>query len=430
MDAVSFARTLAKVVLCSAMFVGACESDEDDGVVRDVDSGHDEHAPHDASIGDSDGGDAAIDEPVRDTKYVVGSVVFGPESQTTYINVLDSLEPQTVDYGQAIELPGWGDLWAHEGFLYVTDGESPIVTKYAITEGGELEEEATISFATYGEVDAAFWSNTFVAPDKAYMIDGVGGYVIWDPLAMEITGTFDLPQLPEHEPFLLRAGTLDRANVIVGGKLYQPMYWSDADWAVFAPDSVIVVIDIATDSVDQVIDVPCSGLDIGTADDEGNLYYSTWTGGVYQPLVLGDPGNCIAKLVAGEGEASNAFTFADIADGREGAAVRHFRDGKLLLSVFHDERFDFADYEDPWEPIAEPNWRTWLYDPETESASLVESLDWNSGATYVHAVDGLHYVMVPDANYEATTVVALDENLDARDVLELNGWGMRLFRVR
>lgn len=29
------------------------------------------------------------------------------------------------------------------------------------------------------------------------------------------------------------------------------------------------------------------------------------------------------------------------AEGREGAAARIFRDGKLLVSIFHDERVDF-----------------------------------------------------------------------------------------
>jgi hypothetical protein len=67
------------------------------------------------------------------------------------------------------------------------------------------------------------------------MIEGVRGYVSWNPESMEITGTFDLPELEDRGALLLRAGTLDRANVIRDGKLYTPMYWSDEDYAEFAP---------------------------------------------------------------------------------------------------------------------------------------------------------------------------------------------------
>ena len=227
-----------------------------------------------------------------------------------------------------------------------------------------------------------------------------------------------------------RAGTLDRSNVIRDGILYQPMYWSDEDYAVFAPDSRIVAIDIARDEVVNVIEAPCSGLDIGTRDAAGNLYFSTWTSGIYQPLVLGSPGNCVATIPAGSDSAGVAFSFADIAAGREGSAVRAFTGSSLLLSVFHDERVDIASAEDPWAVIAERNWRTWLYDPASGAASAVDALDWNSGATYVFVVDGRHHVLVPSTDYAATTVVALNDDLSSSIEFEMRGWGTRLFKLR
>lgn len=247
---------------------------------------------------------------------------------------------------------------------------------------------------------------------------------------MVITGTFDLPDLPSREGLLARAGTLDRANVIREGKLYQPMYWSDADYAVFAPDSRIVVIDIASNQVEAAIDAPCAGLDIGALDEAGNLYFSTWTGGIYQPLVLGDPGNCVARIAAGQATADVAFTFADVADGREGAAVRHFDDGKLLLSVFHDERVDFDGAEAPWALISDRNWRTWLHDPQAAQTTPVDALDWNSGATYVFRVDDVNHVMVRSTDYAERAVVALSGALEATELFEMRGWGIRLFKLR
>lgn len=383
---------------------------------------------HDDDDGGGAGGGALTTD---DPKYVIGSVVFSPEGETSYLNIVDDLEPQTLDYKKALELSGWADLWTHEGFLYVTSRENSTVTKYTISDANEFVEEGKISFTDYGEVDVAFWSNTFVAADKAYMINGTGNYVIWNPLTLEITGELELPELPEHEPYVLRAGTLDRANVIRDGKLYQPMYWSDADYAQFSPDSRVVVIDIATDSVEEVIDAPCAGLDIGTRDDAGNLYFSTWTSGVYEPLVLDAAPNCVAKIAAGQSTATSDFTFASVADGREGAAVRGFRDGRLLFSIFYDDQADLNEEGvDPWDVLGGANWRTWVYDPADGSAAEVDDLDWNSGATYVFPIDELHYVLVPSTDYATTTVVALDADLNATPTFDLQGWGTRLFKLR
>lgn len=89
--------------------------------------------------------------------------------------------------------------------------------------------------------------------------------------------------------------------------------------------------------------------------------------------------------------------------------------------MFHDERVDLATAADPWEALAERNWRTWLYDPTTAAAAPVEALDWNSGATYVFHVDGSHYVMVPSTDYAETSVVTLASDLHAANALTMRG---------
>jgi hypothetical protein len=191
------------------------------------------------------------------------------------------------------------------------------------------------------------------------------------------------------------------------------------------------VIDIASDRVVDTIEAPCAGLDIGSSDDAGNLYFSTWTSGVFEPLVMDAPGNCVARIAAGEETASAAFTFAELAEGREGAAVRSFRDGRLFMSIFHDERVDLkAPDVDPWEVIGERNWRTWLYDPASGSAAPVEGLDWNSGATYISRIGDRHYVLVPGTDYASTTVVSVAADLSTDARFDLRGWGTRLFQLR
>ena len=430
-------RLSARVLWALCLLGGvACEDDPDGSVqspARASDAGADAANGDDTDEPKGETRDAsATDKPESaDHKYVLASVVFGTNNeQTSYLNIVDSLDKQELDYSKSIERPGWADLWVHDNKVFVSSREEKTITKYSLNEAGELIEEGVLNFSSYA-VDVAFWSSTFVAKDKAYMIENVDDYIIWNPQTMEITGMFDLPELPEHEGLVQRAGTLDRANVIRDGKLYTPMYWSDEDYFRFSPDSRVVIIDIAKDEVVGTVEVPCAGLDIGSLDDDGNIYFSTWTSGVFEPLLGETEGNCVPKIAKGTDEAERAFTFKEVADGREGAAVRNFRDGKLLLSIFHNERVDFeAPDSDPAMLIGEKNWRTWVYDPATKNAEQIAGLDWNAGATYVVPVGDMHYVLVPGTEYASTTVVAVDKDLQTSERFEVRGWGTRLFQVR
>ena len=78
-----------------------------------------------------------------------------PQGTTTYVNLIGSLDPQVIDYKQAVELPGWADMWVHDGRVYVSNGEAPSITRYAVSDTGRLIEEKTVSFASYGLTSAA-----------------------------------------------------------------------------------------------------------------------------------------------------------------------------------------------------------------------------------------------------------------------------------
>lgn len=361
--------------------------------------------------------------------FAVSSVFFGPEGNTTYLSLLDSLSPQTIDYTKAIELSGWADVWVHNGAIFVSDGESPTITKYTLSEDGKPVKGATLSFAGRGVTDAAFWANTFVASNKAYMLNGTSGYEIWNPETMELGGSIALPTLDAVDGMTVRNGTTDRSNVIRDGKLYQPLYWSDDDYVRFTPNSKLAVFDIATDKLVDTIDVPCAGLDIGSIDEKGDMWFSTWTSGVVQPLMKETPSNCVAKVAAGTNTATAAFKFADVAEGREGAAVRYDGFGRILFPVFYNERATYSDASGLIDALGEPNWRMWSYDRTAGTASVVDSVDWNSGAVYVLPVGGKTHLLIPGDGYATTKVLSL-EGSTATPLFETRGWAIRLFQVR
>lgn len=364
-----------------------------------------------------------------DAQYVLSSVVFRPEEQTTYISLLGSLDAQRVDLDRALELPGWGDIWVHDGELFVANGESPTITKYAIDDSGELELGEVLSFGAQGISGASFYANSFVAPDKAYMLRDTSGYVIWNPKTMEITGEIALPEAPEREGLGLTAGLTDRSGVIRDRILYQPFYWADEDFLRFSADSRLVAIDIESDSVLGAIDLPCPGIDVGTLDESGDMYFSDWTGSVYGPLKLDSARTCTAKVARGEMTASVAFRFDDISGGREGAAARSIGDGRLAVTIFHAEDVEPKPDPDPYEFLAEDVWRLWSYDISTGEAAIIEGIPANPGDSFITTIDGRARALVPGSAYDESAVYALD-GVEATKTIELAGWGTRLFKLR
>ncbi|MFW5925370.1 MAG: hypothetical protein ACOCV4_04340 [Myxococcota bacterium] len=379
-----------------------------------------------ATAGCGDDGPGAATTP----EYVVGSLVTSPDTSNGYVHLLESLTPESgeVTLDDAYEFAGEADVWVYGDAIYVSGGETPKVTRFTVDTAGELQETGEVSFMNEGVESTAFWNNTFISETKAYMRSGVSEYVVWNPSTMEITGNVPLPDIEEREGFLVRAGLNDRASVLHDGKLYQPMYWSDESWADRPADSRIVVVDVTTDTLVDVLEAPCPGLDFGTEDDSGNLYFSNWTGGAGTHLVLDTAATCVVSVDSETLHVSKELGFADVADGREGAAFHHVTGDQFVMSVFHDERVDVEAAEEPFGIVGGPNWRLWSYDAGTGDATPIESVEWNSGAVYWFDVNGSEMGLIPAADYGSSTLYELNaDGTDATKRFDVQGWGIRLF---
>jgi len=375
------------------------------------------------------GGGDGDDDGESEHAYILGSLVFGPEGTTSYVNVLDSLDTQTIDYSRAHEFAGAADVWVHGGSVFVTSAEALTITKYAVA-NHDLVEQAAISFTGYGITDFGFWRNVFVTDDKAYFSNGTTQYVVWNPTTMQITGTVALPALEARDGFKVFPGYSDRAALVRGGKLYQPLYWTDDSYFRYTPDSRIAVIDVASDQVASVLEAPCPGLDYATADAAGNLYFSSWIYAAGAAAVLDQPATCVFEVPA-DGAPHVAMTFADIDSGREGAALHVLASGRAVFSVLHDERFTVDPTTDPSDVTFGPNWRFWSFDPSAgaSTAAQVDAIDWNAGAQYTFEIDDKDYMLVAAGDYSATTVYDLGDQVTPVAKFDATGWSTRLFKL-
>lgn len=370
-------------------------------------------------------------ESFKDSAYVVGSLVFGTDSSNLYLYVLHSLDAQALDPSQAYEFPGGSDAWVLGGKVFVADGETPKVTRYSIADDGTLVAEGEVNFSAYGVATTAFWNAIWVSEQKAYMVNGQGAVVVWNPSTMAITGTMPLPPLPDMGVEKLLSASTDRGTIVAGHRLYQAYYWADSTYTDYAAGSKIAIYDTDRDALLDVIDAPCPGLDVMTADEGGNIYLSNWTGNVGLALVNGATPPCAVKLPAGAAAVDTTWTlqWPTVLDGHEASAMRYSGDGHALVSVFHQERVQIDDKTDPFAIVGQPNWRIWRVDLSTLQAAEIDGIDWNSGATYQSRVDGLTYVLVPGELYATTKVYAV-KGATAELRLVTNGWAVRAFRVR
>jgi hypothetical protein len=428
-------KSSATISALALLALVACNQDDaNESSVEDAGSTGQGQNEDDASVSDSDGGipgsDAAEPEPAVDPLYAVGAIVFGDQGSTGYVKLVDdiALGGEGLTLEDADEFSGSADLWARGGALYLSGGDAPTVTKYSVGEDGKLAKGAAVNFGAYGVTDTAFWNATFVSDEKAYMVSGPTQLVAWNPTTMRITGTVELPELPARGALLQRLGMADRTAVVHDGKLYQTIYWTDATYADRAPESVIIVIDTETDEVVDQVAVDCPGLDYGTIDDDGQIHFSNWTGGVGTYYVLGTAQNCIAKLDPSTLEVSRTM-FADIADGHEGSAFAYAGDGRFILSVFDEVRADAASADEPFAMLGKPNWQLWLYDPAAGSAAPVEGVDWNSGASIHTRIGDTLYSMIPGEGYATTAAYAVSGST-AEKLYDVTGWSFRLFQVR
>lgn len=426
----------------SSKDAGSNESDsnsEASGDSKDAGSG-------DAGAGDAGGKDPApsdkpatdagkAEEPPKDDgkehTYVTTSVVFNAEGETTYLSLLPKLDGLgKLDLKNSREFASWVSAWAFDGKLFITDGEAPTVKRFSVDDKRNLKEEGAVSFLSYGVMYA---DSTVLSANKAYLIN-VDEVVVWNPTKMEITGSFELPTF-DTKPGGMTFDGFDtgRSFVARGNRAFVAGNWANWDESTMSDDSVILVIDTENNKVVKTIDVPCPYLDVATQAEDGTLYFSNWVYSVGQTLVKGTKKACAVRILPGQEELDKdwSLTFADVTEGREGAALQYIGNGQAVFSVYHHERVeDLEGTTDLSELGNASNWRLWLLDLKTKSAKLIDGIDWNAGGLATQFVDNRGFVLVPTGEYEETTVYEVLKGGAIESRWTTPGWSMNVFKLR
>jgi hypothetical protein len=366
--------------------------------------------------------------------YAVESLIFGDQGRFSYVALLPSLEEQPeVLLDDAREFPEYAPADAHGGMIVVGSGEAPTLTGYAISDSGDWIEAQTVSFARYAT--QALEASVYVGADKAYVPFDRTNHVTWNPATFTIGAEVGAPPgIP-----LTRgangelAVTRGYAHALRGDTLFQPYYWADQTFDLYAPVSQVSVIDTAGDRVASVVDVPCPHLHITTQDEDGDIYFSNGQGSIAAAVLDEDqPANCFARIAAGSTalDAGSIVRFRDLTGGREGSNFFYIGDGVGFFNVYHAERDDITPETSFADIDFSSSYHLWTLDLATMEARIMDGIDYAGGQFLAFRIDERSYVAVPTSDYARTAVYEVFSSGRAEKRFDVQGWAFKMFRVR
>ncbi len=115
-----------------------------------------------ACSADGDGASSSLD---GESLYVIATAVSDDSGANTYVALLDSTDVGTLDLSAAAEFPGWSDLGVVGGWVFVSSGETPEVTRFSVSSERKLIEDGTVNFGNYVS-DANFYNQELGEPHQ------------------------------------------------------------------------------------------------------------------------------------------------------------------------------------------------------------------------------------------------------------------------
>lgn len=404
----------------SAGAAGTTAADGVDAGELGVDAGSD--------AGGSDGG-AEPPEP----RYVVASVVDAPNGRTTYFNVTGSLAADvTLDFADAREVPGNARLYGSDrlGWFALGGGESPIITRFELSNDDRFVESATLSFANYGVASLGL-AVAFVGERDAYYLDqdATQQLITWDPTDMVITGSIDLPSL-EPEPGETLYATLAQR----GSQLLVFAGYTDWDAGTARPSSVFVIVDTESHSVlsSSVVE-GCSHATNFVQVPNGDMYIASEVDAtLYHDRDDSDgSAGCLLRLPAGADSLdAEPIQLAQWTGTEVSGGLVPGPEGSLIFQAY-DEAVAPLDTTDVLAAYRVAAWRFWRWQPGQDTA---ERLDGEPQAVnnLLMRVDGAGYVTGPaeDPSSAGSRLVETAASGGPRPGLASPGFISNVVRVR
>lgn len=417
-----------RFLVALAIATAGCGDDDDAGSVPLTPGGS--GGTGGSSSGGS-GGSGGAQDPLG--RYVMGIITFGlNNTATTYVTQVDSLDVTNVDSTKGREFGGQANIAAYDGHLFVSSGEAPTITRFALNGDGTLTEEGTVSFANFGvptvSVDAAV--NTFISPTKAYIFGDDGTQVVWNPTTMEIVTTVTTPNLTRDGFF----GVTSSSGLARGNRLYRVLYWSDLINYVFSDEQLFAVYDTDTDTlVSLTPETRCPTLGALAFTDEGGTgYFSNWFYNVPGTLQQGKPQSCMLRLPPGSDtlDPSWAPKFSELNGGHEGAQLSFAGGRRGIFSTLHEEALTITPETTPYQIASSPNWEPWAFDLAAGTAAPLQGIERFGAQQSIFQIDGRTFLLAPNKEFTESKAYEINADGTSRLAFTIAGWSRAFIKIK
>lgn len=341
--------------------------------------------------------DGAGDDPgdppsaVLPPAYLTAVWLSAGDVDETYLVVTDSFDESTeLEPTNGVQLLGNIVPIVHEGSVYVTDANAPVIQRYRLNDAGDLEAAGELSFLGVGVAEVVSWYTYVVNDTKGYVFDAGGPRLVgWNPSTMTLDGSeIDLSELTREgwTPNLVLELMGPRRR---GNQLLIPTGWVDQDFN-YRHATGLLVINTESDSVVSVSeDERCGEAYMSLEAPNGDLYYFPSADSSAQHYFAENfRPTCVLRVPSDTNEIDGDFSLDLSALGSGSAATGAVPDGS--------SGFFFASVDDAlWQARGnngEAYWRFWHYDFETEESHEVASLPAWAGSTYYVDVGGVSYI--------------------------------------
>ena len=356
--------------------------------------------------------------------------VFTADGRFVAAHVVRGLDGQGLDISQALELSSFARTYVFNGKIFVFDGETLQVTRYTVDDDLGLEQDGR--FSMQGEGITGFRPTTvFLGPTRAIYVGSEEIAVVFDPEAMEITSTFEIPGLAKE-------GLTARFNapVRVGDNLYMAVAWWNGDTLEVYPAVAAVVLSAEEDRFLGIAeDDRCVFSDSGFAADGAYYLVGNNFSGSFD---LGFPGEfpppCLVRLRGGATEFDADF-YVDLAESTDtrilGGLELGIGDGRYVGQLYGAPQ-DPSELDSPDSVFGENLFRYALFSLSDGRATIVDDLPLTTRNNFFPAlIDGIPYVPINDG-FDSSQVFRIDpETRDTEVILQSSaGQIIGLERIR